>query len=104
MRGVDLEVYRLPIDALVVACYPHRLIFYFLLHLAEIVEFPAGHVVEFSPLILSCHRRWSVWFVHFMVAWLVVTLRWDVYELENKRSAGYNTRAAGKEVAADDVF
>lgn len=51
MRGVDLEVDRLAVDALVAASYARRLILDLSLDVAEVSEPPVRDMVELSPLV-----------------------------------------------------
>lgn len=81
MRRVDLQVYGLPVDALVVACYPRGLSFDLTLNLGEIVEPAAGNMVKFGPFLLPCYTRGSMRDMHFMVVGLVVALAREVDEL-----------------------
>lgn len=57
MRGIDLEVDGLPVDALVVSCYPRGLILDLALDLGEVVELPPWNMEELSPFLLSSNAR-----------------------------------------------
>jgi hypothetical protein len=47
--GVDLEVDGLPVDALVGASNPGRLVLDLTLDVGKVCEFPVGDVVELGP-------------------------------------------------------
>jgi len=103
MRRVDLEVYRLPVDALIVACYSRRLVLNLALHVGKVVETLTGNVEEFSPLLLAsdaCRRMGHM----DLVIVVFVTFAWEVDELQNERSACDNAAATGEEIFADNVL
>lgn len=104
MRRVDLEVDRLPVDALVVSCYPGGFILDFALNLGEVVEPPAGNVKELSPFILAGYACWGMWDMNFVVFVSVFVLAWEIDELQDKRAASYDAAASRQEISANDVL
>ena len=104
MRRVDLEVDGLPVDALVVSCYPRRFVLDLLSDLAEVVELPSRDVEKLSPFLLPGNTRWSVGHVDFVVFVGIVAFAGQVDELENERPPGDDATASGQEVSADDVL
>jgi hypothetical protein len=105
MGRVDLEVYGLPIDALVVSCYPRRLVLDFASNLAEVIELASCNVKELCPfLLLACYARGRVWDVDFIVLGLVVAVARDVDQLENKRSPCHDTTSSREEISANDIL
>jgi hypothetical protein len=103
VRGVDLQADRLSADALVVSCYPRRLVLDFAPNLFEVVELPAGNMEELCEFLLPRYARWCVWHVDFIVVVFFAFAR-DVDELQNERSACDDAAATGKEIFADDVL
>jgi hypothetical protein len=101
--GVDLQADRLPADALVVSCYPRRLVLDLTLHLLEVVELPAGDVEELGELLLAGYAGRGMWHVDLIVFVFFAFAR-DVDELQNERSAGDDAAATGQEIFADDVL
>jgi hypothetical protein len=88
VRRVDFEVYWLPIDALVIACYSCRLVLDFPLDILKFRKPSIGDVVELSPFWLCSYCGWRMSF------WKVV-IGWDVDELENKGSSSNDSTATG---------
>ena len=104
MRRVDLEVDGLPVDALVVSCYPRRLALNLLSDLIKVVELAPWDVEELAPFLLPCYARRCVWDVHFIVLVGVFSVAGEVDELENERPPGDDATASGKKVSANDVL
>lgn len=104
MRGKDLEVYRLSVDAFVASGYSRGFSLDLLLYLSKIFEFPAREMVEFCPFMLSCHTGSRVRDMDIMSFGFVLTLTRNVYELENQRSPCDNAASSGKEVSTDDIL
>ena len=96
MRGVNLEVDRLPVDPLVVSSNPSRLILDFPLDILELCEPSIWQVMELCPLWLCCNCSCSMWF-------LLIIAR-DIDELQNKSSSRYDAAATRQEVSTDDVL
>jgi hypothetical protein len=80
VRRVDFEVYGLPVDALVIACYPRRLVLDFPLDILEFRKPSIWYMVELSPFWLSSNRSMCV------SVWGIV-IGWDIDELEDKWSS-----------------
>jgi hypothetical protein len=90
MRRVNLQVDGLPVDALVVSCYPRCLRFDFTFDLGEVVEPPPGYMMELSPFLLACYTCWCMWDMYFVAGGFVVAVAGEVDELENERSPCYD--------------
>jgi hypothetical protein len=103
VRGVDLQVDGLPVDALVVSCYSRRLVLDLALDVGEVVEPLAGDVEELAPFLLAGYTGWCVGHVDLVVVVFVAFAR-EVDELEDERPAGDDAAATGKEVLADNVL
>jgi hypothetical protein len=103
VRRVDLQVDRLPVDALVASCYPRGFVFDLALDLGEVVEPLTGDVEKLSPLLLASYTCGSVWYVDLIVVVFVAFAR-EVDELEDERPACDDTAATGKKVFADNVL
>jgi hypothetical protein len=103
VRRVDLQVDRLPVDALVVSCYPRGLVLDLALDVGEVVEPLAGNVEKLSPFLLASYACWCVGYMNFIVVVFVAFAR-EVDELEDERPACDDTAATRKEVLADDVL
>jgi hypothetical protein len=103
VRREDLEADGLPADALVVSCYPRRLVLDFALDLLEVEELPTGDVEELGELLLAGDACRGVWDVDFIAVVFVAIAR-DVDELQNERSASNDAAATREEVLADDVL
>lgn len=103
MRRVDLQVDRLPVDALVVSCYPRGFVLDLALDVGEVVEPLAGNVEKLSPFLLASYACWCVGYMNFIVVVFVAFAR-EVDELEDERPACDDTAATRKEVLADDVL
>lgn len=90
MRGVDLEVDRLTIDALVVTSDPGRLILDFTLDIGKVCESPARYVYELSPLrsASSCGR-----FVGITLGVGRILVLGHVDQLQDQRSTGADATA-----------
>jgi hypothetical protein len=104
MRGVDLQVDRLPIDSLVVSGYSCGLRFDLALHFGKIVESAPRYMMKLSPFLLSFHARWCVRNVHFVSSWPVVTVARQIDELQDERPPGNDSASSGEEISADDVL
>lgn len=97
MRRIDFEIYRLPIDALIIACYSRRLVFNFPLDVLEFRKPSIRYVVELGPFWLCSYRSRCVSF------WGII-FGGDVDELENERSSSNDATATRQKVSTDDVF
>ena len=104
MWGVDLQVDWLPVDALVVSCYPRCLGLDLALDLAKVVKSPPRNVQKLSPLLLPCYTCWCVGHVDFVAFLGIFALAREVDELEDERSPRYDAAASGEKVPADDVL
>ena len=103
VRGVDLQVDWLPVDALVVSCYPRGFVLDLALDIGEVVEPLAGNVEKLSPFLLASYTCGCVGYVDFVIV-VFVAFAWEVDELEDERPACDDTTATGKDVLADDVL
>lgn len=101
MRGIDLEVYGLSVDALVDARHSSRLVLNLPLDIREVVEPPVGDVMKFRPLGAPSSSGRSIGIVERIRGVIVFG---DVDELENQRTAGDDAAAAREKVPADNVF
>jgi hypothetical protein len=97
MWRVDFEVYRLPVDALVIARYPRRLVLDFPLDILEFRESSIGYVVKLGPFWLCSYRGRCV------SLWGIV-IGWDIDELENEWSSSNDATATREKVTTNDVF
>jgi hypothetical protein len=104
VRGVDLEVDGLSVDALVRACDPVGLILNLPLDFLEIVESAARDVVELSPLVLTGDGLGGVRDVDCIVFGFVGARGGNVDELQDERSPCYDAATARKEVTANNVL
>jgi hypothetical protein len=104
VRRVDLEVDRLPVDALVRASDSVGLVLNLPLDFLEVVEAAAWNVVELSPFFLASNRFGSVRDVDGVIFGFVVACGGDVDELQYERSTCYDAAATREEVLADNVF
>lgn len=104
MWRVHLQVDRLPIDALVVSCYPRCLCLNLAPDLREIIKPLPRNMQELSPFLLSCYAGGCVRHVNLVCVVGVFSFAWEIDKLENKRSPCYNATASRKEVPADDVL
>lgn len=95
MRGVHLQVDRLPVDALVVSCYSRRFSINLALDFAEVVESLPGNVQELAPFLLPGYAGWGVWDVDFIALLGIFAFAREVDKLQDKRSPCYNTAASG---------
>lgn len=78
MRRVDFEIDGLPVNALVVSCYPRCLVFDFAPNLGEVVEAAAWDVKELCPFLLTRHARWCMWNVYLIVIGPVIAVAGEV--------------------------
>jgi hypothetical protein len=104
MRGVDFEVYRLSVDALVVSCYPCCLGFDLAPNLGEVVELPPWNVEKLSPFLLSRHTCWSMRNMYLVVVIRIVAFARKIDELEDERPPGHDAATSGEKVSADDIL
>ncbi len=104
MWGVDLQVDGLPVDALVVSCYPRCLGLNLAPDLCKIIEPLAGNVQKLSPLLLSCYTGRGVRHVYLITLFGILALAREVNQLENERSPRYDATASREKVPADDVL
>jgi hypothetical protein len=104
MWGVDLQVDGLSVDALVVSCYPCRLVLDLASDLGEVVELPPWDMQELSPFLLSSNTRRGVGDVHFILIVGIVAFAREVDELENERPSGDDATTSGQEVSSDNVL
>lgn len=95
MRRVYLQVDRLPIYAFITASYPRGLTLDLSLDLLEVIKPPTGYMVEFSPLILSCHGCRRVRYMDLIICGFVFPLRGKVNKLQDKRSTGDDAGTTG---------
>lgn len=101
MRGVDLEIDRLTVDAFVATCDPRRLILNLSLDVRKISEPSAGNVMELGPLRATSNSRRSIGVVEGIRRVLVLL---DVDKLKDQRSSGADATPPGEEISADDIF
>jgi len=104
MRGVDLEVYGLAVDAFVVSCYPCRLRLNLPLNLGEVVKSPPWVVEKFCPFCLSCYASRCVRNVDFVVFRPVFAVARQIDELQDQRAAGNDATSSGQKVSTNNVF
>lgn len=104
MRRVDLEIDRLPVDALVVTRYPSCLCLDFALDVGEVVEPPSGLVEELAPFLLSCDAGRGMRNVDFVVCRLVFTVAREVDELQDEWPPCNDATSTRQEVPTDDVL
>ncbi len=97
MWRIDFEIYRLPIDALIIACYSRRLIFNFPLDVLEFRKSSIWYVVKLGPFWLCGYRGGCVGFWGIIVGG-------DIDELENERSSSNDATATRQKVSANDIF
>ena len=97
MWRIDFEIYRLPIDALIIACYSRCLVFNFSLDVLKFRKPSIWYVVELSPFWLCSYRGRCVSFWGIIVSG-------DVDELEDERPSSNDTTAPGKEISANYIF
>lgn len=100
MRGENLEVDGLAINALIASRNSRSLIFDFPLDIAKIGEPPVGDVVKLGPFVPSSLSRVPVGGVRVVLA----LFAWDVDELQNERPPSNDAAATGEEISADDVL
>jgi len=104
MGRVNFEIDWLSVDALVATCDPGSLCFNLPLDLGEIVPSPAGYMMKFGPLLLSCDTGRGVRDVYFVVRRFVLPFARHIDELENQRSPCDDTASSRQEISADDVL
>lgn len=104
MRRIHLEVNGLSVDALVVSCYPRRLVLDLAPDLGEVVVSPPWDVEKLAPFLLSRDACWCVGDVHFVFVVGVFAFAGKVDELKDERPPGDNATASGEEVSADNVL
>ena len=104
MWRIHLQVDRLPVDALVVSCYPCGLGFDLAPDLCKIIKPLSGNVQKLSPLLLPCYAGWCVRYVNLIGFVGILALAGEVDKLENERPPCYDAAASGEEVPADDVL
>lgn len=102
MGRVDLQVYGLTGDALVVARDARSLVLDLALDIAKVGETPVGDVVELCPLARSRHGLAPVRGVG-ACGGLGLLVR-DVDELQNQRATGDDAAATGQKISTDDVL
>lgn len=95
VRRVDFEVDGLPIDSLVVSCYPRGLVLDFTPDLGEIVVSPPWDMEELSPFLLPSNTRWSVRHVDLVIVVGIFAFAGEVDELEDERSSGDDAATSG---------
>lgn len=96
MGRVYLQVYRLPINPLVVSCYPGCLILDFSSDILELCESSIRYMVEFCPFLSGGSRCPRVV--------LDVVIGRHIYELKDKRSTSDNPTPSREEILSDNVF
>lgn len=104
MWGIDLEVDRLSVYAFVVARYSGGFVLNFSLYISEVVVSATQQMMELCPFVLSGNTRWRMRNMNFIAIGLVRAFAGNVDELENQRSASYNSTAPWQKVSADNVF
>lgn len=103
MWGVDLEVYGLASDALVVAGHSGGLILDLALDVAKVGVASVGDVVELGPFAGSRDICVVLGRMRDLLRGVETLVR-DVDELENQRPASDDTAAAGQKVTANNVL
>lgn len=101
MRGVDLEVDGLTVDALVGTRHPRCLVLDLSLDVGEISEPPVGDMVEFGPFSPSSGSLRPIGIVQGIGRIIIFGY---VDELQDQGSPGADTASSGQEISADDVF
>jgi hypothetical protein len=104
VRRVDLEVDGLAVDALVVSCYPGRLVLNLAPDLGEVVVPPAWDVEKLAPFLLASNACWGVGHMDLVVVVCILALAGEVDELQNQGPSGHDAAASGQEVSADNVL
>jgi len=99
MRGVDFEVYRLSVYALVASGNSRRFRFDFSLQLDKVIPTSPGVVVELGPLLITREGRLGTSRLRLRIA----TGR-NVDELEDEGTPSDDSASARQEVSADNVF
>ena len=100
MRGEDLEVDGLAVDALVVAGDSGRLVLDFPLDVTKVVEPPVRDMVELGPFI----ARGFVWVPVVDGSRVLGIIVRYVYQLQDERSSGHDAAAAGQKISAHNVL
>ena len=101
MRGVNLEINGLAVDALVITGNSGGLAFNLPLHIRKVCEAAAGDVMKLCPLGSSCSSRRSETIFHRVWKSFIFG---DVDELEDKGSTGADATASREKVSADNIF
>ena len=104
MRGVDLQVDRLSVDAFVRAGNSAGFVLNFSLYLSKVVPPTARYMVELRPLFLTSNARRGVRYVDFIMVWLVIAPTGDIDELQDQRSSSDNATSSRKKVSSHNVF
>lgn len=81
MRRVNLQVYRLPVDALVVARNARSLVLDLPLDICKVVEFPPWNMMKLGPFLLLRNACWGVRYMDLIAFRLIVALAGDIDEL-----------------------
>ncbi len=104
MWRIDFEIDGLPVDTLVVSCYPGGLILYFAPHLGKVIELSSGYVEEFAPFLLAGYTGRSMRNMDFIVVFRIIAFAGEVDELKDKRSACYDAATSRQKISTDNVF
>lgn len=104
MRGVDLEVDRLSVDALVASSYPGRLVLNLPLDLTKVVELATRDVTKLGPFVLTSYTSWRMRYVNLITLGLVFSVTRDVDELQDQRSSCDNATSTRQKVPANNVL
>lgn len=101
MRRVDLEVYGLPVDTLVVASNSSCLILNFPLDIGEVSEATIWDMVELGPFRTTTSRGGPVGVRNSIGSFILLR---DIDELKNQGSTRDDAASSGKEISAHYVF
>ena len=99
MRGVDLEIYRLSVYALVAPGNSRSLRLDFPLNLDKVVPAPPRMVVKLGPFLIAREVR-----LGSNSLWFRIAIGGNVDELEDERSPSDDSAPARQEISADNVL
>jgi hypothetical protein len=103
VRRVDLEINRLPVDALVVTCNSSCFVLNFPFYVLKVGKSSVGDVMELGPFWLRCDAGWRMRDVYLITILHIIFSR-NVDQLKDKRPPSHNATSSGKKISADDVF
>lgn len=101
MRGVNLEIDRLPVDALIIASHTGRFVLDLALHVGEISETAVGNMMEFGPFGSPGNIGGPVRVLQRIRGVFVFG---NIDQLQDQGSSGDDATSARQEITADDVL